>query len=39
MQDGQITNIGLLPNNSEEVEPWTIWFPGNTTELTQMACG
>jgi hypothetical protein len=38
MQDGQITNTALLPNNSKEAEPWAVWFPGNTTELVQMVC-
>ncbi|KAG8215508.1 hypothetical protein J3R82DRAFT_9153 [Butyriboletus roseoflavus] len=35
MQGGKITNTESLPNNSKEVEPWTIWSPGNTTEFTK----
>ncbi|KAG8215448.1 hypothetical protein J3R82DRAFT_9062 [Butyriboletus roseoflavus] len=35
MQDGKITNIESLPNNSKEAEPWAVWSSGDTTELTQ----
>ena len=38
MQDGKVTNTASLPNNSEEADIWTVWSPGNTTELAQMAC-
>ncbi|KAG8217910.1 hypothetical protein J3R82DRAFT_6076 [Butyriboletus roseoflavus] len=36
IQDGKVTNTELLPNNTKEAEPWTVWSPGNTTELVHM---
>ncbi|KAF8554068.1 hypothetical protein OG21DRAFT_1138308 [Imleria badia] len=35
MQNGKVTDTQFLSNNSE-IESWTIWSPGPTTELTQM---